>query len=64
MNTIELQQIAWDAEDAGKSVYVSKHETQTDVITYIEVNDETIYNDYLEDELEPYDYYAEGMWRE
>lgn len=64
MNTDELQQLAWDAEDAGKSVYVYKHETQDDVISYVEVDGEHFENDFLDVELGPYDFYAEGQWRE
>ena len=64
MNTETLQQLAWDAEDAGKTVYVYKHHTQDDVITYVEVDDETYENDELDVELEPYDFYTEGQWRE
>lgn len=64
MNTDELQQLAWDAVDAGKSVYVYEHETQDDVITCVEIDDEQYENDFLDVELEPYDFYAEGMWRE
>lgn len=64
MNTEELQELAWSAEDAGKTVYIYKHETQEDVITCVEVDDEPYENDFLDVELEPYDFYAEGQWRE
>lgn len=64
MNTDELQQLAWDAEDSGRSVYVYKHHTQTDVITCVEIDDEQYENDLLDVELEPYDFYTERQWRE
>lgn len=64
MNTDQLQQLAWDAEDTGKEVRVYKHHTQDDVITCVEIDDETYENDFLDVELEPYDFYAEKEWRE
>lgn len=64
MNSEELQEMAWSAEDSGKTVYVYKHDTQTDVITGIEIDDEYFENDVLDIELEPYDFYAERLWRE
>lgn len=64
MNTDQLQELAWSAEDSGRSVYVYRHETQDDVITGIEIDDEYYANDFLDEELEPYDFYAEGQWRE
>ena len=64
MNTEQLQELAWSAEDAGKTVYVYRHETQDDDITYVEIDDEQYENDFLDVELEPYDFYAEGQWRE
>lgn len=63
MNTDELQQLAWDAEDSGRSVYVYKHETQDDVITYVEVDDETYENDELDLDLEP-TYFGGREWQD
>lgn len=64
MNTDQLQQLAWDAEDNGLTVNVYRHHTQDDVITCVEIDDETYENDFLDVELEPYDFYREGQWRE
>jgi len=64
MNTEELQQLAWDAEAQGKGVYVYRHDSQPDVITCVEIDDEAFDNDFLDVELEPYDFYAEGQWRQ
>lgn len=64
MNTNELENLAMDAEDAGAEVYIYRHETQNDVIVRVEVNGEEFKNDFLDVELEPYDFYSEGMWRE
>lgn len=64
MNTDELQQMAWDAEDSGDEVYVYRHHTQDDVITCVEINGEAFENEFLDMELEPYDFYAERMWQE
>lgn len=63
MNTDQLQELAWDASDSGRNVYVAKHETQTDVIVYVEVDGETFENEFLDVELEP-NQYAEVAWRE
>ena len=64
MNTDQLEQLANDAEDSGATVYVYRHDSQTDVITCVEVDGEAFDNDFLDVELEPYDFYAEGLWRE
>lgn len=56
MNTNQLQEMAWDAEDSGRNVYVAKHESQTDVIVYVEINGETFENEFLDVELEPNQY--------
>ena len=63
MNTETLQQLAWDAEDASKKVRVHRHETQTDVIVYVEVDDETYENDELDLDLEP-TYFGGREWRD
>lgn len=63
MNTDQLQEMAWDAEDSNQEVYVARHETQTDVILYLEINGETFENEFLDVELEPNDF-AEAAWRE
>lgn len=64
MNSNDLQVAAWDAEDNGEEVYVSRHDSQEDVILYVEINGETLVNDFVDQELQPYDFYAEGQWRE
>lgn len=63
MNTEQLQDMAWTAEDFGKTVRVHRHDTQTDVIVYVEVDDETYENDELDLDLEP-TYFGGREWRE
>lgn len=63
MNTDQLQQLAWDAEDSGAEVYVAWHETQGDVILYVDADGETFENEFLAEELEM-NQYAENAWRE
>ena len=63
MNTETLQQLAWDAEDSNSEVRVHRHDTQTDVIVYVEVDDETYENDELDLDLEP-TYFGGREWRD
>lgn len=48
--TEELQQAAWDAEDAGSEVYVQRHQ-EFDVIEYIEIDGVETYNPNYVDEV-------------
>lgn len=68
MNSDELQEMAWNAEDEGHEVYVARHE-ETGVIEYIEINGVETYNpDYVDEVKDQYwfeDGYrvAENYWR-
>lgn len=64
MNTDQLEQMAWDAEDSGADVCVHRHESQDNVIKYIEIDGEEFLNEYISDELEARDFNNERMWRE
>lgn len=46
----ELQQMAWDAEDEGKDVYVARHD-ETGIIEYLEVDGREILNPDYADEV-------------
>lgn len=65
----ELQQMAWDAEDEGKDVYVARH-AGTGIIEYIEIDGVETYNfDYVDEVRDAYyaeDAYnvADRNWRE
>lgn len=51
MDTQELRELAQEAEDNGEEVNVYLVEG-TDVIAYVEVNDDTFENEWIRDELE------------
>lgn len=63
MNTNQLQEMAWDADDCGAEVQVFWHDSQSDVIVYVEINGEIFENEFLDVELEP-NGFAEAAWRE
>lgn len=66
--TEELEIAARQAEDAGREVYIQRHDTY-DIIEYLEVDGNEIYNpDYLDEVRDAYwlqDSYdiAERYWR-
>ena len=62
MNTNELQQLAWDAEDAGREVYIYRHPIHYDLITKVEIDGEQVDNEFLGDEIS--DSSPEALWRE
>lgn len=61
MRSDELEQFAWDSEDAGKAVYVQRHE-EYDVIEYVEVDGVEYYNEEYRDELDDA-YWTEDAYR-
>ena len=67
--TEELEIAARQAEDAGREVYVQRHDTY-DIIEWIEVDGVELYNEDYDDEVEDQywleDSYrvAENYWRE
>lgn len=51
MDSQELRELAQEAEDNGEDVRVYVREG-TDVIEYVEVNDDTFLNDWVREELD------------
>ena len=69
MNTEKLDELYHAAEDAGREFYVEFH-PEFDIIEYVEIDGDVIYNDEYEDEVQDAfwtrDSYrvAEGYWRQ
>lgn len=61
MRSEELLSMVCDAEDAGKDVYVQRHEF-SDVIEFVEIDGVEYYNDEYRDELEDA-YWVEDAYR-
>lgn len=59
--TEELQQAAWDAEDAGSEVYVQRHDDYG-IIEYIEIDGVETYNPNYVDEVKD-QYWLEDSYK-
>ena len=52
LGTDALYDMACDAEDMNKDVLVVRSEIDDDVIVYIEIDDETYWNDLFDEEMD------------
>ena len=52
MGSAELERMAFDADDLGKSVLVVRSEVDDELIEWIEIDGEEYFNDCIQEELD------------